>query len=162
MVANLEQTAAWIGQNLEEGAETVITALPLYHVFSLTANLLTFLKLGAHNVLITNPRDIPGFIKELKRVPFTAITGVNTLFNALLNAPGIRDINASGLKIAVGGGMAVQRAVAERWERVLRGSPDRRVWPHRDLAHRLRESTRYAGVHWNDRSAPAVHRGVDP
>jgi long-chain acyl-CoA synthetase len=116
MVANLEQTAAWIGQNLEEGAETVITALPLYHVFSLTANLLTFLKLGAHNVLITNPRDIKGFIKELTKTPFTAITGVNTLFNALLNAPGIQNINSGAMKIAVGGGMAVQRAVAERWE----------------------------------------------
>jgi len=116
MVANLEQTAAWIGRNLEEGAETIVTALPLYHVFSLTANLLTFLKLGAHNVLITNPRDIPGFIKELKKVPFTAITGVNTLFNALLNAPGIGEVNARALKLAVGGGMAVQRAVAERWQ----------------------------------------------
>jgi long-chain acyl-CoA synthetase len=119
MVANLQQTAAWIGQNLKEGGETVITALPLYHVFSLTANLLTFLKIGAHNVLITNPRDIPGFIKELKKVEFTAITGVNTLFNALLNAPGIRDVKAGGLKIAVGGGMAVQRAVAERWKEVF-------------------------------------------
>jgi long-chain acyl-CoA synthetase len=116
MVANLQQTVAWIGQNLKEGGETVVTALPLYHVFSLTANLLTFLKLGAHNVLITNPRDIPGFIKELKKVEFTAITGVNTLFNALLNAPGIRDVKAGALKVAVGGGMAVQRAVAERWK----------------------------------------------
>ncbi|HTS52342.1 MAG TPA: AMP-binding protein [Burkholderiales bacterium] len=116
MVANLIQTAAWIGRNLEEGAETVVTPLPLYHVFSLTANLLTFFKLGAHNILITNPRNIEGFIKELKKIPFTAITGVNTLFNALLNAPGIGEINATALKIAVGGGMAVQRAVAERWQ----------------------------------------------
>ena len=119
MVANLEQTAAWIGRNLEDGAETIITALPLYHVFSLTANLLTFFKLGAHNVLITNPRDIEGFIKELKAIPFTAITGVNTLFNALLNAPGIREINASALKLAIGGGMAVQRKVAERWQELF-------------------------------------------
>jgi long-chain acyl-CoA synthetase len=119
MVANVEQTVAWIGQNLKEGAETVITALPLYHVFSLTANLLTFLKLGAHDVLITNPRDIPGLLKELKKVPFTAITGVNTLFNAMLNAPGIREVSAAGLKIAVGGGMAVQRAVAERWQQAF-------------------------------------------
>jgi long-chain acyl-CoA synthetase len=119
MVANLEQTAAWISRNLEEGAETIITALPLYHVFSLTANLLTFMKLGAHNILITNPRDIPGFVKELKKVPFTVITGVNTLFNALLNAPGIKEINAGALKLAVGGGMAVQRAVAERWQQLF-------------------------------------------
>ena len=119
MVANLEQTAAWIGRNLKDGGETVITALPLYHVFSLTANLLTFLKIGAHNVLITNPRDIPAFVKELKKVEFTVITGVNTLFNALLNAPGIGEINARALKVAVGGGMAVQRAVAERWQQVF-------------------------------------------
>jgi long-chain acyl-CoA synthetase len=119
MVANLQQTVAWIGRNLKEGGETVITALPLYHVFSLTANLLTFLKIGAHNALITNPRDIPAFIKELKKVDFTAITGVNTLYNALLNAPGIRDVKAEALKIAVGGGMAVQRAVAERWKEVF-------------------------------------------
>jgi long-chain acyl-CoA synthetase len=119
MVANLEQTAAWIGKNLQEGAETIVTALPLYHVFSLTANLLTFLKLGAHNVLITNPRDIEAFIKELKKTRFTAITGVNTLFNALLNAPGIRDVNAAALKLAIGGGMAVQRKVAEKWQEVF-------------------------------------------
>jgi long-chain acyl-CoA synthetase len=119
MVANLEQTSAWISRNLNEGAETIITALPLYHVFSLTANLLTFMKLGAHNILITNPRDIPGFVKELKKVPFTVITGVNTLFNALLNAPGIKEINAGALKLAVGGGMAVQRAVAERWQQLF-------------------------------------------
>ncbi|HZP88231.1 MAG TPA: AMP-binding protein [Burkholderiales bacterium] len=119
MVANLQQTVAWFGSTLKEGNETVITALPLYHVFALTANLLTFLKIGAHNVLITNPRDIPGFIKELKKVDFTAITGVNTLFNALLNAPEIREVKARTLKFAVGGGMAVQRAVAERWKEVF-------------------------------------------
>jgi long-chain acyl-CoA synthetase len=119
MVANLEQTTVWIGRNLQEGAEIIVTALPLYHVFSLTANLLTFLKLGAHNVLITNPRDIDGFVKELKKIPFTVITGVNTLFNALLNAPGIREVNASALKIAVGGGMAVQRTVAEKWQELF-------------------------------------------
>ncbi len=119
MVANLEQTAAWISGNLKEGAETIVTALPLYHVFSLTANLLTFMKLGAHNVLITNPRDIPGFVKELKKVPFTVITGVNTLFNALLNAPGIKEINTGTLKLAVGGGMALQRTVAERWQQLF-------------------------------------------
>lgn len=119
MVANLQQTVAWIGKTLKEGAETVVTPLPLYHVFSLTANLLTFLKLGAHNVLITNPRDLENFIKELKKVPFSAITGVNTLFNALLNAPGIGEVNAQALKVAVGGGMAVQRAVAEKWKEVF-------------------------------------------
>jgi long-chain acyl-CoA synthetase len=116
MVANLQQTSAWMSRVLQEGVETVVTALPLYHIFSLTANCLTFMKWGANNLLITNPRDIPGFIKELKRVRFTAITGVNTLYNALLNHSGIREVDASGLKVAVGGGMAVQRSVAQRWK----------------------------------------------
>ena len=119
MVANLQQTSAWMSRVLQEGVETVVTALPLYHIFSLTANCLTFMKWGANNLLITNPRDIPGFIKELKRIRFTAITGVNTLFNALLNHSGIREIDASALKVAVGGGMAVQRAVAQRWQEAM-------------------------------------------
>jgi long-chain acyl-CoA synthetase len=120
IVANVEQVAAWARGTLEEGAETVITALPLYHVFALTANLLVFVKLGGHNVLVTNPRDIAGFVAELRRTRFTAITGVNTLFNALLNATGFQEVAAAGrgtLKLAVAGGMAVQRSVAERWHR---------------------------------------------
>jgi long-chain acyl-CoA synthetase len=116
MVANLQQTSAWITSLLKEGAEVVVTPLPLYHVFSLTANCLTFMKWGANNVLITNPRDLPAFIKELKKVRFTVITGVNTLFNALLNAPGIREVDTSALKLAVAGGMAVHRSVAARWQ----------------------------------------------
>ncbi len=116
LVANLQQTAAWIGGALEEGKETVVTPLPLYHVFSLTANLLVFMKLGAHNVLITNPRDLPGFLKELARTPFSAITGVNTLFNGMLNAKEIAMVKPAHLKVTVGGGMAVQRAVADRWK----------------------------------------------
>ena len=119
MVANVEQTAVWIGITLKEGEETVVTALPLYHIFALTANLLVFLKLGGSNVLITNPRDIPGFVAELKKTRFTAITGVNTLFSVLLDAPGFAEVcavNRGALKVAVAGGMAVQRAVAERWQ----------------------------------------------
>lgn len=119
MVANVQQTSAWIGSTLKEGAETVITPLPLYHVFSLTANCLTFVKWGANDVLITNPRDMPAFIKELKKVRFTVITGVNTLFNALLNAPGIGEVDAGALKLAVAGGMAVHRAVARRWHETM-------------------------------------------
>jgi long-chain acyl-CoA synthetase len=119
MVANLEQTSAWIRSTLKEGAETVVTPLPLYHVFSLTANCLTFVKWGANDVLITNPRDIAAFVKELKKSRFTVITGVNTLFNALLNAPGIRDVDAGALKLAVAGGMAVHRAVAKRWHETM-------------------------------------------
>jgi long-chain acyl-CoA synthetase len=118
MVANLQQATAWMSQDLKEGEETVITPLPLYHIFSLTANCLTFMKYGGHNVLITNPRDLPAFVKELRKQPFSAITGVNTLFNALLNTPGFAGLDFSRLKISVGGGAAVQRAVAERWKAV--------------------------------------------
>jgi long-chain acyl-CoA synthetase len=119
MVANLQQTSAWMSSVLKEGAETVVTPLPLYHIFSLTANCLTFMKWGGNNLLITNPRDISGFIKELKRYRFTAITGVNTLYSALLNNAALREVDASALKVAVGGGMAVQRSVAQRWKEVM-------------------------------------------
>jgi long-chain acyl-CoA synthetase len=122
MVANMQQASAWIHNIMEEGRETIITALPLYHIFSLTANCLTFMKYGALVYLITNPRDMKNFVKELKGVKFTAITGVNTLFNGLLNTPGIREVDFSHLKLALGGGMAVQRAVAEHWKNVT-GAP---------------------------------------
>jgi long-chain acyl-CoA synthetase len=120
VVANIEQVAAWAAGTLKEGAETVITALPLYHIFALTANLLVFVKLGGANVLITNPRDIAGFVAELQKTRFTAITGVNTLFSALMNAPGFEAVAAANrgtLKLAVAGGMAVQGPVAERWQK---------------------------------------------
>ena len=119
LVANVEQTSAWIGTVLREGEEVVVTPLPLYHVFALTANLLTFVKWGANNVLIANPRDIPGFVKVLRKTRFTVITGVNTLYRKLLDAPGIERVkqaNAGALKLAVAGGMSVQRSVAERWQ----------------------------------------------
>jgi len=118
MVANLEQASSWVEQVIKPEGEIVITALPLYHIFSLTANCLIFLKFGALNVLITNPRDIPGFVKELKKYRFTAITGVNTLFNALLHNKQFATLDFSALKIALGGGMAVQRVVAENWKKV--------------------------------------------
>jgi long-chain acyl-CoA synthetase len=119
MVANVLQTEAWMGPSLrDQSAQMVlISALPLYHVFSLQG-CLTFLKLGAHNVLIANPRDFAGFVKELSKYPFTFFAGVNTLFNALLNAPGFDKLDFSALKVSLGGGMAVQRAVAERWKQV--------------------------------------------
>lgn len=117
IVANMQQAGSWIGRSLKPGEEVIITALPLYHIFSLTANCLTFLKIGATNVLITNPRDIPGLVKELAQYRFTAITGVNTLFNALLNNPDFAQVDFSALKISLGGGMAVQQAVAEKWQR---------------------------------------------
>jgi len=115
ILSNLEQAHAWIRSTLREGEEVIITALPLYHIFSLTANCLTFFKIGATNVLIANPRDIPGFVKELRKHRFTAMTGVNTLFNALLNNDDFRQLDFSALKITLGGGMAVQKRVAERW-----------------------------------------------
>ncbi|MDS4041844.1 MAG: long-chain-fatty-acid--CoA ligase, partial [Candidatus Competibacter sp.] len=118
MVANLQQASAWLSSVSKPGEETIITALPLYHIFSLTANCLTFMKAGGHNILITNPRDMPGFVKELGKVRFTAITGVNTLFNGLLHTPGFDRLDFSALKLSLSGGMALQRAVAENWRRV--------------------------------------------
>jgi long-chain acyl-CoA synthetase len=116
LVANMQQAAAWVGANIKYGEEIIVTALPLYHIFALTANGLVFMKFGGLNYLITNPRDMPAFVKELKSIPFTAITGVNTLFNGLLNTPGFGQIDFSHLHLTLGGGMAVQRAVAERWK----------------------------------------------
>ncbi len=118
LIANMQMVSAWFGANIKLGEEVMITALPLYHIFALTCNCLVFIKFGGINVLITNPRDMPGFVKELSKTPFTAITGVNTLFNGLLNTPGFADIDFSHLKMSFGGGMAVQRAVAERWKKV--------------------------------------------
>ena len=118
MLANMQQSAAWLGSLVRGGQEVVITALPLYHVFALTANCLVFVKFGGRNVLITNPRDMPGFVKELAGSGFTGITGVNTLFNALLNTPGFEELDFSQLRLTLGGGMAVQRAVADRWKEV--------------------------------------------
>lgn len=118
MVANVEQATAWIGPNLVEGEEVVITALPLYHIFALTANCFAFVKIGGCNHLITNPRDMRGFVRELSRTRFSGITGVNTLFNGLLNTPGFDKIDFSGLKMTIGGGMAVQASVANRWREV--------------------------------------------
>ncbi len=117
MVANMLQATAWLG-HLKVGEELIITALPLYHIFALTANCLTFMSLGAANLLITDPRNMNSFVKEIGKYPFTAITGVNTLFNGLLNTEGFSDLDFSRLKLALGGGMAVQRSVAEEWKAV--------------------------------------------
>ena len=122
MTANMQQASSWIKGGVNENEEVIITALPLYHIFSLTANCLTFMKVGALNYLITNPRDMAGFVKELQGVRFTAMTGVNTLFNGLMNTPGFEKIDFSHLKLSLGGGMAVQQPVAERWQK-LTGSP---------------------------------------
>ncbi|ELY2496279.1 long-chain-fatty-acid--CoA ligase FadD [Cronobacter muytjensii] len=118
MLANLEQVLGTYGPLLHRGKELVITALPLYHIFALTMNCLLFIELGGQNVLITNPRDIPGLVKELGKYPFTAMTGVNTLFNALLNNKEFHKLDFSSLHLSAGGGMPVHHAVAERWEKL--------------------------------------------
>ena len=117
LVANLQQMHAWIARDLQEGKETAILPLPLYHVYALTSNLV-FMKIGAHVILITNPRDLPVFIEELRKHNFTVIIGVNTLYNALLNAPAFLSVTTRYIKMASAGGMAVQRAVAEKWKQV--------------------------------------------
>jgi long-chain acyl-CoA synthetase len=117
VIAALLQYTAWLGPAMAE-RPVMITALPLYHIFSLTVNCLVMMVVGGENVLITNPRDIPGFVKELARHKYTMITGVNTLFNALLNNPQFAKLDFSSVKAAIGGGMAVQKAVAERWKQV--------------------------------------------
>ncbi len=122
ILANLAQAHAWIKPALGDEQHMVVTALPLYHIFALTANCFTFFKIGASNLLIVNPRDIPGFVGELAKHRFTVITGVNTLFNALLNNDAFCALDFGHLKVTLGGGMAVQRAVAERWKQVT-GKP---------------------------------------
>jgi long-chain acyl-CoA synthetase len=117
VLANVEQTGVWISTGFVEGEETVVAPLPMYHIFCLTSTL-TFMMWGSRVVLITNPRDMAGFVEELKRWKFTAMTGVNTLFNGLLNAPGFAGLDFSSLKLTVGGGAAVQKSVAERWQQV--------------------------------------------
>lgn len=122
ILANIEQAKAWIKHDLIDGQEILITPLPLYHIFSLTANCFIFSAVGAHNILITNPRDIPGFVKEMSKWKFTAMTGVNTLFNALVHSEDFKKLDFSHLKIALGGGMAVQKPVADKWKAIT-GKP---------------------------------------
>ncbi len=118
IASNVTQAHAWIKPVVRDGEEFIITALPLYHIFALTANCLTFLMIGARNLLIANPRDIPGFVKEWAKYPVTVVTGVNTLFNALLNNPDFAKLDFSTMRVTLGGGMAVQGPVAERWLKV--------------------------------------------
>ena len=117
ILANLEQTGIWISVSFKEGAEIVIAPLPMYHIFCLTSTL-SFMKWGSLSVLITNPRDLPALVKEMGNWKFTTMTGVNTLFNGLLNTPGFAQLDFSTLKVVVGGGAAVQKPVAERWQQV--------------------------------------------
>ncbi|HLQ02990.1 MAG TPA: long-chain-fatty-acid--CoA ligase [Burkholderiales bacterium] len=118
ILANIEQASAWLLPGLKSETAVIITALPLYHIFSLTVNCLMMMKIGGLNILITNPRDIPGFVKELGRHKYNIITGVNTLFNAFLNNPEFLKLDFSHVRICVGGAMAVQKAVADKWKQV--------------------------------------------
>lgn len=120
MVANILQATAWINPLSLGAHDTIVTAIPLYHIFSLTANCLTFFNAGAKNILITNPRDLPQFIHAIRKAQFTAITGVNTLFNLLLNYPKFADVDFSKLKLALSGGMALQKSVAIQWQKVTK------------------------------------------
>jgi long-chain acyl-CoA synthetase len=118
ILANIEQAAAWLTQGIGNERAVIITALPLYHIFSLTVNCLNMMKIGGLNILITNPRDIPAFVKELGKHQYNMITGVNTLFNAFLNNEEFRKLDFSHVRICVGGGMAVQKAVADKWKEI--------------------------------------------
>ena len=118
ILANIAQSSAWLIPGLKGEVPVIITALPLYHIFSLTVNCLLMMKVGGMNVLITNPRDIPGFVKELAKHRYNVITGVNTLFNALLNNAQFNQLDFSNVRVCVGGGMAVQKAVADKWKQV--------------------------------------------
>jgi len=123
IVANVLQAGAWVSPSLDASQrEVIITPLPLYHIFSLTANCLVYMMLGGENVLIPNPRDIPGLVKEMGKYKFTAFTGVNTLFNALVNNAEFAKLDFSSLRITLGGGMAVQEVVANKWKQIT-GTP---------------------------------------
>ncbi len=120
IVANMEQVSAWLKPALKEGEDVCLAPLPLYHVFSLTVNAMAFFKYGCHSVLVTNPRDIPSVIKEMRKYKMTLMSGVNTLFNALMNHPDFEKIDFSSLKVSVGGAMALQKPVVERWTRLTK------------------------------------------
>ena len=118
MIANMMQISEWMKPKLKDGVESIITALPLYHIFSLTVNCLSFMKIGGKNVLVTNPKDIPTFMKILKNEKYTTFAGVNTLFNALMNHPDFTKLDFSNLKVSIAGGMALQRVVADKWTKL--------------------------------------------
>jgi long-chain acyl-CoA synthetase len=118
ILANIEQLNMWVGPIVTPGKESIITALPLYHIFSFTVNLLYFYSIGSNNILVTNPRDLKGFVNTLKKNKFTVITGVNTLFNLLLTSSSFKKINFSALKFTVGGGMSVLSSTAKKWKKI--------------------------------------------
>ena len=118
LLSNIQQVHNWIKPHITEGKEIIITALPLYHIFSFTVNCLTFLKIGSENVLIANPRDLKSFLKVLEKKKFTVLTGVNTLFNLLMTSSRFKKINFNNFKVTVGGGMAVLSETAKKWKKI--------------------------------------------
>ena len=160
ILANLEQTGIWISVSFKEGAEIVIAPLPMYHIFCLTSTL-SFMKWGSLSVLITNPRDLPALVKEMGSWKFTTMTGVNTLFNGLLNTPGFAQLDFSALKVVVGGGAAVQKPVAERWQQVT-GHCLTEAYGLTETSPGVCCVPLGAAVGRHRRPAPAVHRGFDP
>ena len=118
ILSNIEQLNMWVGPIVVPGKESIITALPLYHIFSFTVNLMYFYSIGSNNILVTNPRDLKSFVNTLKKNKFTVITGVNTLFNLLLTSSSFKKINFSALKFTVGGGMSVLSNTAKKWKKV--------------------------------------------
>ena len=118
ILSNIEQLNMWVGPIVVPGKESIITALPLYHIFSFTVNLMYFYSIGSNNILVTNPRDLKSFVNTLKKNKFTVITGVNTLFNLLLTSSSFKKINFSALKFTVGGGMSVLSSTAKKWKKV--------------------------------------------
>ena len=160
VLANMEQTGAWVSLIFEEGTEIAIAPLPLYHIFCLTATL-SFMKWGSLNVLITNPRDLPGLVKELGRWPWTIMTGVNTLFNGLLNTTGFDRLDFSSLKAVIGGGAAVQKIGGRALAAGDRMQHHRRLRTDRGFAGRMRQPHRNA-LERHDRHSLPVHRAHDP
>ena len=140
IVSNVTQATAWITPPVQEHQELIVTALPLYHIFALTANCLTFLRIGATNLLIANPRDIPGFIKELNKYPFTVITGVNTLFNALLNNPQFKNVKLRQLDHHAGRWHGCAEAGRGSMASRHRQATDPSLWSDRNLSRRDHQS----------------------
>ena len=158
VAANVMQCEAWMVPYFGDRTDHVmVTALPLYHIFGLTACALLMLKIGGCQLLITNPRDIPAFVKTLKTRPFTLISGVNTLYNALAHAPGIEDVDFSSLVFAISGGMATQAAVAQKWKDGDRHADCRRIRAVRDFPGRVRQPSRHQGLHRDNWLSGSVH-----